>query len=487
MFSEKNSDFKMVYDKIPAIPATGIRHGGSEMQKRQWFEPENKKFLQLFWPILVEQGLTILVGVFSTILVSNVGDYAVAGVNLVDSINNMIIIFFNALAAGATVVVAQRIGARRNQEAGETAAQAIVLVVGIAVAVGLAAGIFAGPILHGLYGKSAANVLQMGQVYMYFSGASYAFLGLFSVCAGVTRAAGNSKTPMMGAFLANIINITVATILIYIFHMGIYAVAIAMLAARISAAVFMLFAVRSEAEGSLVLPKIRLKLNMALIRPILDIGIPSGVDSLIFQGAKVVVAVLLSGMGTAAMQANAIVSSLSSFYSLPGNAFAIVGVTVVGQSYGARMYQQTKKLMRKMCLYSSVVMTALIIPFLLLLDPMIASYGPSAESAATAKLILTICLLLNPLLYPTAFVLPQTLRAVGDARKTMMISIISLFSLRLFGSWFLGIKLGYGVLGLWLSMFADWGGRTIGFVYRRERNLWHDGKEPVDEGAVRPF
>jgi len=457
------------------------------MQKKQWFEPENKKFLQLFWPILVEQGLTILVGIFSTILVSNVGDYAVAGVNLVDSINNMIIIFFYALASGATVVVAQRIGAQRNKEAGETAAQAIVLVVGIAVVVGLAAGIFAGPILHGLYGKSAANVLQMGQIYMHFSGASYAFLGLSSVCAGVTRASGNSKTPMVAAFIANIINLAVAITLIYVFHMGIYAVAIAMLAARISAAVFMLFAVRREAAGALVLPKMRLKLDMALIRPVLDIGIPSGVDSLIFQGAKVLVAVLLSGMGTAAMQANAIVGSLSSFFSLPGNAFAIVGVTVVGQSYGAGMYQQTKKLMRKMCVYSSAVMAVLIIPFLLLLDPMIATYGPSVESAATAKFILTIMLILNPLLYPTAFVLPQTLRAVGDAKKTMIISIVSLLSLRLFGSWFLGVKLGYGVLGLWLSMFADWGGRTVGFVYRRERILWHHGQEPVDEGTERLF
>ncbi|MCE5196062.1 MAG: MATE family efflux transporter [Negativicutes bacterium] len=457
------------------------------MQIKQKLAPENRKFLQLFWPVLIEQGLTILVGIFSTILVSNVGDYAVAGVNLVDSINNMIIIFFNALASGATVVVAQRIGARRNQEAGETAAQAIVLVVGIAAVVGLAAGCFAGPILQGLYGKSAANVLQMGRIYLYFSGASYLFLGLSSVCAGVTRAAGNSKTPMIAALLANLINISVAVILIYGFHMGIYAVAVAMLAARISAAAFMLWAVRSRTEGSLVLPKIRLKLDMALIRPILDIGIPSGLDSLIFQGAKVVVAVLLSGMGTAAMQTNAIVGSLSNFFSLPGNAFSIVGVTVVGQSYGAGLYRQTKKLMAKLCLYSSAVMTALIPPFLLLLDRMIASYGPSLESAAQAKLILTICLLVNPLLYPTAFVLPQSLRAVGDAKKTMVISIVSLFGLRLFGSWFLGVRLGYGVLGLWLSMFADWGGRTIGFVYRWKRNRWHHGEEPLDEGALPPF
>ncbi len=458
------------------------------MQKKRILGTENKRFLQLFWPILIEQGLTILVGVISTILVSNVGDYAVAGVNLVDTINNMIIIFFNALASGATVVVAQRIGARRNKEAGETAAQAIVLVVGIAVLVGALTTCFASQILHGLYGKSAANVLATGEIYMRFSGVSYAFLGVFSVCAGVTRAAGNSKTPMMGAFVSNLINLTVAAVLIYVFRLGVYAVAIAMLAARIGAAAFMFYMVRRKtADETLQLPKLRLNLDMELLRPILKIGIPSGVDSLIFQGAKVLLAVFMSGMGTAALQANAIVTSLSSFINLPGNAFSIVSVTVVGQSYGAKLYRQAKSLMRKMCLYTSAMQAAIGLPLLLFLEPMIASYGPSAESAATAKLILTISVLIHPFLYATAFVLPQSLRAVGDARQPMLISIISLLTLRIFGSWLLGVRLGYGVLGIWLSMFADWVGRSAGFVYRMERNLWHQGREPVDEGELNPL
>lgn len=458
------------------------------MQEKRILGTENKRFLQLFWPILIEQGLTILVGVISTILVSNVGDYAVAGVNLVDTINNMIIIFFNALASGATVVVAQRIGARRNKEAGETAAQAIVLVVGIAIIVGALTTGFAGQILHALYGKSATNVLATSEIYMRFSGISYAFLGVFSVCAGVTRAAGNSKTPMMGAFVANIINVAVAAVLIYVFHLGVYAVAIAMLAARIGAAAFMFTMVRRKTEdATLLLPKLRLKLDMELLRPILKIGIPSGVDSLIFQGAKVLLAVFMSGMGTAALQANAIVTSLSSFVNLPGNAFSIVSVTVVGQAYGAKLYRQAKSLMRKMCLYTSVMQAAIGIPLFLFLEPMIASYGPSAESAATAKLILTISVLIHPFLYATAFVLPQSLRAVGDARQPMIISIISLLTLRIFGSWLLGVRLGYGVLGIWLSMFADWVGRSIGFIYRMEKNKWHDGKEPIDEGVLNPL
>ena len=457
------------------------------MNPKPNFWQENKRLLQLFWPIMIEQGLTILVGAVSTILVSNVGDYAVAGVNLVDTINNMIIIFFNAMASGATVVVAQRIGARRNKEAGETAAQAIVLVVGMAVVVGVFAFLFADPILRGLYGRSADNVLSSGAIYLRFSGISYLFLGLFSVSAGVTRASGDSKTPMVGAFISNIINIAIAATLIYGFQLGVYAVAIAMLAARIGAALFMFYMVSHRKFGELVLPKIKLRLDMDVIRPILKVGVPQGVDSLIFQGAKVIVSVFMSGMGTAALQANAIVSSLSGFINLGANAFSIVGVTVVGQSYGARMYKQAKGYMRKICLYSSAIQVLAGIPFMLLIDPMISSFGPSPAAAQAAKLILTISVIMHPLLYPTAFVLPGSLRATGDAKNTMIISIISLFSLRLLGSYVLGVRMGLGVVGIWLSMFSDWGGRTLGFVWRLEKNLWHGGKEPVDEGDVNPL
>ncbi|NLN82749.1 MAG: MATE family efflux transporter [Firmicutes bacterium] len=455
------------------------------MSTKRALSADNKRMLQLFWPIMIEQGLTIMVGVVSTILVSNVGDFAVAGVNLVDTINNMIIIFFNAMASGATVVVAQRIGARKNKEAGETAAQAIVLVVAMSIVGGMIAFLFANPILRGLYGRSAEDVLLSGSIYMRFSGISYLFLGLFSVCAGVTRASGDSKSPMIGAFISNIINLAIAAFLIFILDMGVYGVAIAMLVARIGAAMFMFYVVRNKKMGELVLPPMSLKLNKEIISPILNVGVPSGIDSLIFQGAKVLVSVFLSGMGTAALQANAIVGSLGGFINLGANAFSIVGVTLVGQAYGARMYKQAKVWMRKICLYSSAIQVAVGIPFLIFLDPMIASYGPSPEAAASARLILIISVIVHPFLFPTAFVLPNSLRATGDARNTMVISIISLFSLRILGSWVLGVKMGLGVLGIWLSMFADWGGRTIGFVYRLEKNLWNQGREPIDEGIER--
>ena len=446
--------------------------------------PENRKLFSLFWPILIEQALTILVGMVSTILVSNVGDYAVAGVNLVDTINQLIIILFNSLAVGASVMVAQHIGAGRNQQAGQTAAQSIVLVVGSSILLGAAAFCFAEPLLNLLYGSAADNVLQVGVIYLRFSAISYIFLALFSVSAGVTRASGNSRTPMMAALLSNLVNISIAAVLIYIFHLEVYAVSIAVLAARMVSGLFMFFTIKREKNGPLLLPALRLKLDFKLLRPVLNIGVPSGVDNLIFQGAKVLISVFIAGMGTAALQANAVCNSAGGYIWLTGNAMQAAAVTMVGQAYGARLYHTAKLWMRKLNLYTAAIQAVLLLPYLLILKGLISFYGASAESAALAYRILMICAIVQPFIYAWAFVLPQCLRATGDARYTMVVSVISLFGMRLLVGWFLGIYLGWGVFGVWMGMLADWLGRAIGFTWRLEKNKWHGGKLPLDEGNL---
>lgn len=449
--------------------------------KKLKLSQENSQLFDLFWPIMAEQALTILVGMVSTMLVSNVGAYAVAGVNLVDTISQMIIIFFNALASGATVMVAQHIGAKRFEDAGKTAAQATLIVVALAAFIGFLTFSFAGSILSWLYGGAADNVLQVGRIYMRFSAVSYIFLGLFSVSAGATRAAGDSKTPMLAAFLSNIVNLAVASILIFGFKLEVYAVSVAVLAARMVSGVFMFWHVKKKKIGPLVLPKILSMPQWYLVKPVLNIGVPSGIDSLIFQGAKVLVSVFLSGMGTKALQAHAIANSVGGYLWLVGNAMQVAAVTVVGQAYGARQFKTAKNWMRRLLAYTAGIQIAMLIPFLLLLNFLISLYAPVPETAQLAAKILKTLALAQPFVYGASFVLPQCLRATGDARNTMVISVLSLIFMRLALGWFLAFPMNLGVYGIWLGTLADWVGRGAGFAWRMEANRWHQGKKPVDE------
>lgn len=440
---------------------------------------EKKLMFKLYWPVLIEQSLTILIGMVSTMMVSNVGAHAVSGVNLVDTVNMMIFGFFNALAAGATVHTAQKVGAGKVSQAGEAAAQSILLCFLTAAALGALTITFAKGILSTLYGSADAAVLNAGYTYFIFSGMSYPLLGVYSASAGIMRASGNSRTPMAISLISNIINISIAWILIYKSNMGVLGVSIAMLTARSSSGILSYLAVRRSHHG-VVLPKFSLRLQMSVLKPILKIGIPSGIDSVFFQGARIVMTVLMAGMGTNALQANAIGNSLGGFLCLPGNAFQIVSVTMVGQAYGSRLYASAKRLMLNMCKYTSIALLALFIVFYLLLGKIVTLYGATQDTMTLIRQLLVSYGILLPLVWAYSFVLPQGLRAVGDAKFTMYISVSSLICLRVFGSWFFGIYLNLGVLGVWMGMYADWFGRAIGFLLRTLTNKWNGGEKPID-------
>ena len=449
------------------------------------YTPENERSLliKLFWPVLIEQGLTILIGMVSTIMVSNVGASAVSGVNLVDQINFMVFSLFNALAAGATVVIAQYIGAGKASSAGKTATQALTLCVLLASAFGAVMMLFARQVLHALYGSADPAVLDAGYTYLMFSGVSYPFLGLYAASAGIMRASGNTRSPMIASVIANFVNIATASLLIYAAGLGVVGVSIAMLFARITSGLITFYAARKP-TGGVLFEKFSLKFDWAVLRPVLNVGVPSGIDAMIFQGARIVMTVLMSGMGTSSLHANAIGNSLSSFLNLPGNAFSIVAVTMVGQAYGAKLYMSVKKLMFKMAVLASASQLILFIPFFLFLTPLISLYGPAPETILTVRKLLTTSGFLIPFFWSFAFVLPQSLRAVGDAKFTMYISVTSLLLLRVFGSWFFGVHLGWGVFGVWMGMYLDWIGRGIGFFSRAMCNAWNGGKKPVDQPLV---
>jgi len=416
----------------------------------------------------------------SAMMVSGVGAFAVSGVSLVETINWLILALFQSIAVGATVIVAQKIGAKKTGDAGETAFQSIIFCVFLATVLGAVIMLCGRHLLGILYRTADADVLIAGGIYFTFSGASYPFIGLFSACSGIMRAGGENRPPMIASVIANIVNISLAFILIRLGY-GVYGVSIAMLFARMLSGCLTFLMLRRGVNG-IYLPKKLPRLTMDILRPVLRVGVPSGIDAAIFHGAKVIMAVFLSGMGTAALHAHAIGNSMIGFILLPGNALAVVAVTLVGQAYGARLFRTVKQLMKKICVYCAISLTIIVAIVLLLLDPLLALYSPSAETAELARRLVIVMSLLSPFVWCFSFCIPSMLRACGDAKVTMYISICSLIALRVAGAWFFGVFLGWGVFGIWMGMFIDWFGRGLGFGIRAFTNGWNGGKKPIDEG-----
>jgi len=440
---------------------------------------ENKDIQRLFWPILIEQTLTVTIGMVSAMMVSGVGAFAVSGVNLVDTLNAIIIAIFQAIAVGATVIVAQRIGAKNVKDAGETAYQSITFCVLLATIFGVTVMITGRHILSFLYGSADENVLEASATYLFYSAISFPFIGLFAACSGVMRAGGDSRPPMVASAIANVVNVLLAFLLIRM-GFGVQGVSIAMLCARVLAGFLAFFYLRKGIRG-VILPGGKLRLTKEVLTPVLRVGVPSGIDTAFFQVARVLMTVFMSGMGTVALHANAIGNSVIMFMIIPGSAFSMVSITMVGQAYGAQLFYTVRRFMKKFCICSAVSSAVMFMIVYSLLNPLMSLYSPSPETAEIARRLILILGIMTPFLHGLAFCLPQMLRACGDAKATMYISVCSLILLRMFGSWFFGVFMDWGVVGVWMGMFLDWAGRGISFGIRSFTNAWNGGRKPMDE------
>ena len=294
-----------------------------------------QQLIALLLPLIAEQALSVTIGLADTLMVSSVGEAAVSGVSLVDSFNTLMIQIMSALATGGAVVTSQYIGRQEPKDAKNAAAQILFILSSFSLLV--AAVVVAGrhAILRGIFGSIDVDVMRYAETYFLLSALSYPFIGLYNAGAALFRAQGNSKISMMSSLVMNVVNIGGNAVLIYGFKMGVMGAALASLVSRAIACVAVLYLLQRPAcplrvDGLQALaPKAR------LIQQILRVGIPAGIENGMFQIGKLSVSSLTSTLGTAAIAANAVANTTTTFLNIPANAVGMAALTVVGQCLGA--------------------------------------------------------------------------------------------------------------------------------------------------------
>lgn len=423
-------------------------------------------------PLIVEQFLQISVGLMDSVMVASIGEAAVSGVSLVDSVFILFINVFSALATGGAVVAGQYIG-RRDPETGCRAAWQMLLFIGmLSVVVMALCYLCRGFILHNVFGDIDDDVMQNSRTFLLIVSASIPFIALYNAGAAIFRVMGNSKIAMEMSLLMNGINLVGIAILIFGFHMGVEGAAIPTLTARIVAAVIIIKLLCNE-KRLLHLPRpFVFRIDKMLLKRILYIGIPNGLENSMFQLGKILVLSLVSGFGTAAIAANAIGNYVAMFAILPGMAMGYTTITVVSQCVGARDYEQvryyTKKLI-KLCYLFMIGFNAIV---LLALPLILQVYGLSELASQYARQILIYHAVCAVLIWPISFTLPNTLRASNDVAMTMFISIVSMWVFRVAFSYLLGIYFHMELFGVWVAMTIDWLVRAICFAVRYRSGKW---------------
>ena len=427
----------------------------------------------LLLPLIAEQALSVTIGLADTLMVSSVGEAAVSGVSLVDSFNTLMIQVMSALATGGAVVTSQYIGHREPKNAKAAAAQILFVLASFSLVVAAVVVVGRHAILRGIFGSIDADVMRYAETYFLLSALSYPFIGLYNAGAALFRAQGNSKISMLSSLVMNVINIGGNAVLIYGFGMGVLGAALASLVSRAVSCLVVLWLLQRPACPLRVDGLRALAPDGGLIRRILRVGIPAGIENGMFQIGKLSVSSLTSTLGTAAIAANAVANTASTFLNIPANAVGMAALTVVGQCLGAGEKEQAVYYSRRLLLTAYCGAWVMNLSAFLFANRFtISLFNLSPEAQTMALQVMVWFNIVSLFFWPSSFTLPNILRAAGDARFTMAVSILSMWVFRVGFCYVMVLGFHGRLLSIWMGMFLDWVFRSLCFFVRFARGRW---------------
>ena len=432
--------------------------------------------IRLLVPLIIEQFLMMTVGMADTIMVATAGEAAVSGVSLVDSINLLLIQIFAALSTGGTVVVSQYLGRQDRDNADHAAKQllhsaTLIALLLMALALGLRQ-----QILDFIYVSLEPEVMGHALDYFLYTSLAYPFMAIYNAGAALYRAMGNSKVSMYVSLLINVVNIAVNALLIYGFDMAAAGAGIGTLVSRITAAVIMLILMRRPTNLVKVRGLLKFEWRPEMLRRILQVGVPNGLENGMFQIGKLCVSSLTSTLGTSAIAANAVANSVSTLANIPGNTMSLATIPVIGQCLGAG---EKKQAQRYSVTLLGIAITGLAVTnaaLFFLMPEVVTWFNLSAEASAMCTHVVHWFNLFSIFFWATSFTLPNALRAGGDAKFTMSVSIVSMWLFRVILSYIFVLQFHLGLTGVWFGMFIDWICRSLCFLVRFARGKWMEHK-----------
>lgn len=441
-------------------------------EKTQGTLYSNAELTKLILPLIMEQFLAILVGMLDTVMISGVGEAAVSGVSLVDNINILVINIFAALATGGAVVAGHALGQKNRDQAGRSAWQMVLflLYTSAITTIVLVGGHTV--ILRAVFGQVEEAVMDSAATYLIITGLSICPLALYNGCAALFRAMGDSRTTMYISLLMNLINLVGNAILIFLCHMGVAGAAIATLVARTVAAVLIFKLMLDEKREVNFKGRLTLCMDFSLVKRILYIGVPNGLENSLFQLGKILLLSLVSTFGTSAIAANAVCGTITNFNILPGMAIGMALLSVSSVCIGAGEIGQVRYYTRKMMRLTWIAMSSVSLIMIVGAPLFLKIYHLMPETTTLALQVIRFHAVMCMISWVPSFSLPNTLRAAGDVVWTMIIAIVSMWTFRIITAYIFSYVFHLGLIGIWIAMTIDWTFRAVCYTLRYRGSKW---------------
>lgn len=442
------------------------------MQEKSQHLYSNLDLRKLLIPIIIEQLLSSLMGTADTMMVSNIGSAAISAVSLVDSINILVIQALSALAAGGAILCSQYLGSNNKKEANYSAQQVIFVMVFLSVILSAFCLIFRDPLLSLIFGKIEADVMSNSQIYFLLTLLSFPFIAIYDAGASIMRAQNNSRNPMIISVISNFLNIGGNAILIFGFGLGVRGAAISTLVSRIFCAVVVMWQLRNNNAPICITNYFSIRPDWSLIKKILFIGIPSGIENSMFQFGKLAIQSTVSTLGTVAIAAQAMTNILENLNGIAAIGIGIGLMTVVGQCLGAGRKDEAIYYIKKLSWLAEAVVIASCLLVFVLTKPITILAGMEPASAKLCLSMITFITIVKPISWVISFIPGYGMRAAGDVKFSMITSCCTMWLCRVSLCVYLCRVWGFGPIAVWIGMFSDWTLRAIVFGIRFHSRKW---------------
>ncbi len=430
------------------------------------------KIKKLLIPLIFEQFMIVLVSLVDTMLLSHVGESALAAFSLVDNLNLLLMQVFMAVGAGGSIIAAQYIGKRDRQGAEGAANQTAIMVVSISVFIAAIAMIFNHGILNMVYPAVNPEIMNFSRQYFLLCALSYPAYALYNGGIGLLYAQGLSKLSMMTSVVMNVAKIGLNVLFINVFHMQVQGAGLATIISRLIGAGMVVMFLRDLHIPIHFSRPFKLKFDRDIDQRILTVALPSGMENIFFLTSKLIVGIIIAGYSSTMIAVNAAANTISTYISIPANAINLATITIVSQCVGAGRPQEAKSAAKNLLLLTTGSLVAVGVLMIIFIDPIVGMMRLSPEATAITKEMIIVYCCVSFLLWAPAFGLPNSLRAAGDNRFVMYAASLTVVVLRVGFSYILGTVAGLQVRGIWYAMYLDWLGRGLFFLWRYRSDRW---------------
>ena len=432
----------------------------------------NKALLYLFIPLLVEYALEFFVGLADSIMVASLGEAAISGVSLVDFLVQLLIFSFSALATGGAVVAGQYLGDGQIKKAQNASTQLVWFSTLLSVLLMVVVVILRHVLIGVLFGQIEADVWYNADMYLYIVALSIPFIALYNAGAAIFRTTNDASLPMKIMLVCDILNVVGNGFCIYYLGWDVRGVAIPTVISRILAAALILYFVADKNYKLHIKRTIKHRFDVGILKKVLNVGIPYGIENGLFQLGRVLVLSLVSTFGTMAIAANSVGYAIGIFSVLPGFAINLGLTAVISNCVGADDYTQARYYNKK-CLILVVISHIIInIVIFAILPLVLGIYNLSPQTAQMTSEMVIWHGIFAIIIWPLSFTVPATFRGAGDSKSVMYISLAVMFTCRIALSYVIADWMGVGVFGTWIAMFIDWYVRAGLYVYRYFSDKW---------------